>query len=425
MLKYSTVANNYTGRFFLCAQLSGGLPNNMDFLKLTRRCENQRSAYTSFETFEFSFTKEQIMIIKYIVLTILLISNALTTSLAYASTVQGAVVTRTEGESQIMIRKSNAPSAPAGSKSILFEKETYYVRPVKNGDRPANGDVITTGKDGKVRLIYRNGDQVTVTPGTAYKFSWDAKTEKNAVAEVVYGDIRAVIQPEGPRSGMQVKTKSAVMGVRGTDFYVSAWSKEAGSKVAVMRGTVAVTPQAEPAKTDTNAKLANKQPEKTTPPKAPEVLVSAGSSGVIKDAPAESTQTLAVAGTPTPPKIVEVNSTSKQELVVIQTDSKVTKPKTEELVKASDPIAKEIATLEAASVETTMQDVKKYDPQLYEKLKANNKEGKPVDADQIQAETVKKIFVTAPSDKKEVRKPTIDDLNDGGDIYEKYKWEKQ
>ena len=356
------------------------------------------------------------------VLKLAAVSTLLIPTSADSANVQGAVVTRTEGESQILIKKSPGAAAPAGTKSILFEKETYFIRPAKNGDRPANGDVITTGKDGKVRLIYRNGDQVTVTPGSAFKFSWDAKTEKNAVAEVVYGDIRAVIQPEGPRSGMKVKTKSAVMGVRGTDFYVSAWSKEAGSKVAVMRGSVAVTPHIESPAPEAKAS------DKTTPaaaePKVPEVLVTAGSSGVVKEAPAAPAQALSLAGATSPQPVVEVTSTSKQELVVIQQDSKVTKPKTEELAKAAEPVAKEIAVLEAASVETTLQDVKKHDPQLYAQLQEANKAGKPADSDQIQAETVKKIFVTAPSLKQEPRKPTIDDLNGGGDIYEKYKWER-
>jgi hypothetical protein len=348
---------------------------------------------------------------------------------AFANTVQGAVVTRTEGESQLMIKKVGSAAAPAGAKSIMFEKDTYFIRPVKNGDRPANGDVVTTGKDGKVRLIFRNGDQVTVTPGTAFKFSWDPKTDKNAIAEVVYGDIRAVIQPEGPRSGMKVQTKSAVMGVRGTDFYVSAWSKDAGSKVSVMRGKVAVAPKIETPEPTPAAQTGGKS---TQPGQAPkpidqpkEVEVSAGTTGVVKAAAPAPATNLALTGSAVPAApVVEVESTSKQELVLIQNDSKVAKPKQDDTAMKADPVAAEIAKLEATSVETTLQDVKRHDPELYAKLQAENKKGKIADADQVQSETVKKIFVTAPSEKQEARKPTLQDLDTGGDIYDKYKWER-
>ena len=365
---------------------------------------------------------------------------------AVAESVQGAVVTRTEGEAKLMIKKVAGASAPVGTTTILFEKETFFIRPTKNGDRPANGDVVTTGKDGKVRLIYRNGDQVTVTPGTALKFSWDATTDKSAVAELIYGDIRAVIQPEGPRSGMKVKTKSAVMGVRGTDFYVSAWSKEAGSKVAVMRGKVAVAakppepiPPPEPVVAvpalgvkGAVATPLKPLPQKALAPKLPEVElvmveVTAGSTGLIKPVAAP---VAAVSGAKAPPPpTIEIASTSKQELVVIQQDSKVAKtvidPKDKTQNAASVKAAAEIEKLEGVSVETALQDVKKYDPQLYAKLKDEQKSGKPFDADVIQAETVKKIFVEAPSETAEARKPTLQDLDTGGDIYDKYKWERK
>jgi hypothetical protein len=349
------------------------------------------------------------------------------------ASVQGAVVTRTEGEAQLMIKQSNLNGKPqAELKSIIFEKETYFMRPVKNGDRPANGDVVTTGKDGKVRLIYRNGDQVTVTPGTAFKFSWDPKTDRNAVAELVYGDIRAVIQPEGPRSGMKVNTKTAVLGVRGTDFYVSSWTKESGSRVAVMRGAVALAPKVVTSATPSTTPVQLKDGKVSTPkqaqtPKVQEVIVAAGSSGTVTKKPMIPAENLALteAAAPIVAPIVAVQATSKQELVVIQADSKVAKPKVEEIAKSSDPVAKEIAKLEAASVETTLNDVKRHDPELYAKLQEETKKGHQLlDADHVQAETVKKIFVTAPSVVNEPHKPTLEDLDTGGDIYDKYKWEK-
>jgi hypothetical protein len=348
---------------------------------------------------------------------------SLGTAASYANNVQGAVVTRSEGDAQIMIKQSTLSTAPpSGVKSIIFEKESYFIRPVKPGDRPANGDVVTTGKDGKIRLIYRNGDQVTVTPGTAYKFSWDPKTDRNAIAEIIYGDIRAVIQPDGPRSGMKVKTKSAVLGVRGTDFYVSSWSKDAGSKVTVMRGSVMLAPRiSDPTATAPSTSTLQLQ----------EVLVPAGSSGTVIQkvmAPAENLALTTPSSPPSTPTVA-VELTSKQELIVIQSDSKVTKPKVDELLKTADAGTKdklkEISLLEATSVESTLKDVKRYDPELFKKIQEEAKKTKKtLDSDHVQAEAVKKIFITAPSLEKAVNKPTLDDLENGGDIYDKYKWHK-
>ena len=154
--------------------------------------------------------------------------------------------------------------------------------------------------------------------------------------------------------------------------------------------------------------------------------MSAGSSGVVTKQPAKPADNLALTTNNTTPEasVVAIQPTSKQELVVIQSDSKVAKPKFEDAVKAAEPMAKEIAQLEAASVETTLKDIKRHDPELYAKLQEDNKKGQPLDSDQVQAETVKKIFVTAPSAVTETRKPTLQDLDTGGDIYDKYKWEK-
>ena len=67
---------------------------------------------------------------------------------SFATDAQKSVVTRTEGKAELMIKKvPNAP-APSGTQAILFEKQSYFLRTLKPGDRPGNGDIIKTGKDG-------------------------------------------------------------------------------------------------------------------------------------------------------------------------------------------------------------------------------------------------------------------------------------
>lgn len=337
------------------------------------------------------------MLVKTIVLFVLF---SFARTAAAAESVQGAVVTRAEGNAFFLIKKNGAQ--PQDTQPIVFESITYYKRPLKKGDRPSNGDVIITDRDGKARLIFRNGDQITVTPGTAYKFSWDPNTQKNALAELIYGDIRAVIQPGGPREGMKVKTKSAVMGVRGTDFYASGWDAHGGSKVAVIRGKVAV------AAVDDAGKML-----KT-------VDIPAGSTGVVPSQPSQKKKEDVVASV----SEVKVESTSKEQLVVIQKDSKVAVLTAKDDTSSAET-KKELAELENQAVETTLKDIQKYDPSLYEKIKTDQTKGAKLDSDGLQAESVKKIFASAPSEAKAVRKPTLEDLDSGGDIYEKYKWKKE
>lgn len=322
-----------------------------------------------------------------------------------ASSVQGAVVTRVEGDARILFQK-NAKPQPAETQSVQIEGQVYFVRPAKRGDRPSSGDIVIAGKDGKVRLIFRNGDQVTVSPDSAYKFSWESSTDKNPVADLMYGAVRAVISPEGPRSGMKLKTRSAVMGVRGTDFFASSWSKSGGSKVVVVRGKVALVPKEETTSSDVSFDKA--------------VEVAAGSSGVaLSPSSLPKKDQEANAKTPASTSRVAVVSTTKEELVVVQQESSVSKTKPS-AADVSIPIEQEVAELEKTAKETTLSELRLADPVLYAALQ---KQGtNELDSEDIQSASVKKVFEQAPSDAKSPRKPTLKDLETGGDVYEKYKW---
>lgn len=340
-----------------------------------------------------------------ILLKTLMFMLLISTRPAFSESVQGSVVTRVEGEATLMIKKSAAPQ-PSNTRTVQLESETYYVRDVKRGDRPGNGDVISTGKDGKVRLIFRNGDQVTVTPGTAYKFSWEKKSDLGPVAQILYGDIRAVIQPGGPRSGMDVKTKAVAMGVRGTDFYASAWSREGGSKVVVLRGKVAVASVGDAGV------------------KGPETIVDVGRTGIVKPLPSQGATPSATNNPQQIPAAIEVTASTKQELVVIQQDSKVQRAESSGATTAG-PLEQQLKSLEKQATKATLSDLKTYDPEAYKELVEKHGADKDFDGDVIQANTVKKLFVQAPSAPAEEKKPTLQDLETGGDVYEKYKWKQK
>jgi FecR protein len=96
------------------------------------------------------------------------------------------------------------------------------------GDALRPGDRITTGKDGAASLVLKDGTVLTLGPNTTAdlsQFQFDTTTQEgNFVLELLQGSVRVVtgllakINPDR----FKVKTPTAVVGVRGTDFIVEA-----------------------------------------------------------------------------------------------------------------------------------------------------------------------------------------------------------
>src|SRR5690606_16687053 len=98
--------------------------------------------------------------------------------------------------------------------------------------------IITTGPTSKAKVVFNNGDHFFVSENTQYKIEWkreDKTIEKDpSVISLIRGTVRGLVQKDGPRSGMKVKTSQTVMGIRGTDFHVT--QSYGQLKVSVLRG---------------------------------------------------------------------------------------------------------------------------------------------------------------------------------------------
>lgn len=165
---------------------------------------------------------------------------------ASANPDQTATITRAFGKVQILYNPST--TIKGDKPHVSYNKRYYHVKRARRGDKIENGNLIQTGKASRVRLVYRNGDQVLISPETVYQITWNEDKRTPPKAELVMGKIRAMVRKNGPRAKMQVKTRTAAMGVRGTDFFVDARTKSGESKVTVLRGKVAVKPQSVKAK---------------------------------------------------------------------------------------------------------------------------------------------------------------------------------
>lgn len=112
----------------------------------------------------------------------------------------------------------------SGTASIERGKQPL---PVTAGTKLEAGDLLTTGKDGRIAVTFIDDSRFSVGPGSrirltrfdfddaTHKGSSETRVEKGALA-VVSGQIAK----ENPK-GMTVQTPTSVLGVRGTRFVVT------------------------------------------------------------------------------------------------------------------------------------------------------------------------------------------------------------
>lgn len=261
----------------------------------------------------------------------------------------------------------------------LYEGKYYRVLKPRVGMSVSPGDIVQTGSPARARLIFDNGDQVTVSSQTFYRLSLGGsqKTTPSTV-DVVFGKLRMMVKKGGARSGMEVRTRTMVMGVRGTDFFVTANPSSGGSMVTVLRGQVVVTPN-----------TPNATPIEVPAGYAAQLASAHGaqSAGPQKDA-------------------VAIKPVTTQELVEIQKETKV--PPTKEKETAED-----IKALEKKAVEATVDDMKQSDPDLFERMKGDEKV--LGDIENLNTLSVKRVF-----DDVKKGKPSEKSLESDEDVYKKY-----
>lgn len=112
----------------------------------------------------------------------------------------------------------------SGKVLVRRDEGTGATSSAKNGDSVFKRSVINTSSDGSVKLLMSDKSILDIGPSTLFKV--DDYQLKNGSDRVVsmsidYGKVRAsVTTPVGNKGKFTVRTKSATMGVRGTEFVV-------------------------------------------------------------------------------------------------------------------------------------------------------------------------------------------------------------
>ena len=137
---------------------------------------------------------------------------------------------------------------------------------VKAGDIVFVGDVINTSSEGTVKFLMRDKTIVDIGVSSLFKvdeYIHNHGTDRKAKLDLMFGKVRVAVTKKIDGEGkFMVKTKSATMGVRGTEFIVkedvpdrlskhdkSPKSNEPvqqKSEITVVQGKVDVTPVAVP-----------------------------------------------------------------------------------------------------------------------------------------------------------------------------------
>ncbi len=153
---------------------------------------------------------------------------------------------------------SEAPP-PDAARVLRSEGTTMLVRgasystPVRTEVPIRSGDRIRTGADGRVQLRFTDGALISLQPDTDFRvesYAFDASRQRGWF-DLVQGSMRAVSGRIGKRDrdDWRLRTPTATIGIRGTEFSVEHAScgascpagVEPGLVVAVHAGRVAVS----------------------------------------------------------------------------------------------------------------------------------------------------------------------------------------
>jgi hypothetical protein len=306
------------------------------------------------------------------------------------------IIVRLQGKAELLTNPSKKPGK--GGPQVLLDGTYYTVKKARLGLKVFNGNILRTQNKSKVRIVYRNGDQINLAQASAYQVSWNPKKVKDdpSAINLMYGTIRGIVKKDGPRSGIKVKTRSAVMGIRGTDFNIAQNGFSGDTAVSVIRGNVEV-----------NVKKTKKRPAQKL-----EVKQGQTAEVIVKKSKKKTTQKGKKKDVVEEIKVARVISTPKQDLVKIQKETTIPKPKKEEIAKVKK-VAKQLDKLEKAAAKTTLNDIKEYDKKLYKEIK----DKKVIEVDSINTLAVKKVAKKAPLKKM---KFNVDSLDLSDEAFEEY-----
>lgn len=325
------------------------------------------------------------MSIQNLILTLVLLCPLM----SFAAEIKVAVITSMSGKVEVF---SEAPSS-VKENLVIFNDKKFTSKNAKIGLKVNPGEILRTGSDGKLKVIYSTGDVVILGPSTALTVPEKTSDDKAPKMDLIYGKVRGMVEKGGPLSGLQIRTKSIVSGVRGTDLFVSYNPGPNISEVHVIRGEVAVA---------NVENLADKN--KVIDFNSPDIkLVKTGQVAVTDNK--ESAK---------PEKNVQVKASTQQDLKLIQSSTTVAKSESDKIPVEEK---KELDKLEVLAASKILEDIKKTTPEVYKQMESQKIANAEPSIEQLNTAAVADVSKMAP---KGSSKPKKSDFNNEEDVYKKF-----
>jgi hypothetical protein len=113
--------------------------------------------------------------------------------------------------------------------------------PVSLNMKVSEDDILVTSDDGRLRIKLDNGNILNVMPNSLFKLTEVNINNKKTLIDLLKGKVRSKVETplNGQGEYFKVRTRSAVAGVRGTDFIVS-WDESDKwiTKIQTLEGKV-------------------------------------------------------------------------------------------------------------------------------------------------------------------------------------------
>jgi FecR protein len=110
------------------------------------------------------------------------------------------------------------------------------------GTKVQVGDLVATGKDSRAKIVMTDRNVINVSPETQMKIEEYTSTEqsKNVKLSLLNGKIRNNVEQkyDNDKNKFEVRTPTAVAGVRGTQFITSYSEANKTTEVITLRGSV-------------------------------------------------------------------------------------------------------------------------------------------------------------------------------------------
>ena len=131
-------------------------------------------------------------------------------------------------------------------KGKVFVQRDGKKKKVRLGFKLKEKDQVIAEKLSRAKIVMLDKNIIHVSPETQMSFAeyvFNPKANKKKVLlDVIYGKVRSNVQQkyDGDKNKFQVRTKSAVAGVRGTDFLTGYNKQTQQSSVVTFEGSVAI-----------------------------------------------------------------------------------------------------------------------------------------------------------------------------------------